>query len=608
MPGIVGLITKMPRERAEPLLRRMVEAMRHESFYVTGTWIDESLGVYVGWVARKNSFADGMPLANERGDVCLVVSGEDYSDAGSASRQNGGRRGPEAMGPSYLLPLYEQDPAFPESLNGRFHGLVADRQRGTAILFNDRYGMHRLHYHEAADAFYFAAEAKAILAVCPELRAADPQGLGEFVACGCVLENRTLFRGIQVLPPASAWSFRAGAIAQKNIYFDVKEWENQSPLDPESYYQELRGAFSRNLGRYFQGRDPMAISLTGGLDTRMIMAWHKPAPHTLPCYTYGGAFRDNHDVRIARKIAQMCGQSHTVIEVGEEFLSRFAHYAERSVYLSDGCIDLSRSPDLYVSEKAREIAPVRLVGTYGSEVLTQVPMFKPVRPLPGLFSPELLADVQRAETTYAAVRREHPVTFAAFRQSPWWHYGVLALEQTQLTVRSPYLDNDFVRAVFRAPKSNLPQSDVRLRLIRDGSPSLAAIPTDRGLGGDSGRLASLAKRSLLEFTFKADYAYDYGMPHWMARVDHWFAPLHFERLFLGRHKLIHFRYWYREALADYVRQMLLDPRTLSRPYLEPNAVQAVVNGHLKGERNYTNEIHKVLTLELIHRLFLDSTA
>lgn len=98
------------------------------------------------------------------------------------------------------------------------------------------------------------------------------------------------------------------------------------------------------------------------------------------------------------------------------------------------------------------------------------------------------------------------------------------------------------------------------------------------------------------------------MPHWMARVDHWFAPLHFERLFLGRHKLIHFRYWYREALADYVRQMLLDPRTLSRPYLEPNAVQAVVNGHLKGERNYTNEIHKVLTLELIHRLFLDSTA
>ena len=33
------------------------------------------------------------------------------------------------------------------------------------------------------EAFYFAAEAKAILAVLPELWSVDPQGLGEFVAC-----------------------------------------------------------------------------------------------------------------------------------------------------------------------------------------------------------------------------------------------------------------------------------------------------------------------------------------------------------------------------------------------------------------------------------------
>ena len=606
MPGIVGLITKMPRERAEPLLRQMVEALRHESFYVTGTWIDESLGAYVGWVARKNSFADGMPLSNERGDVCLVFSGEDYSEPATAGRPRNGQRGFDTKGPSYLVRLYEEDSTFPAGLNGRFHGLLADRGRGTATLFNDRYGMHRIYYHESKEAFYFAAEAKAILAVRPELRSADARGLGEFVACGCVLENRTLFQGIYLLPPAAAWRFRGGLIDQKSNYFNSAEWESQTPLDPESYYQELRDVFSRNLGRYFNGREPMAISLTGGLDTRMIMAWRKPLPDALPCYTYGGAFRDCQDVLVARQVAKVCQQSHTAITVGDEFLSRFPHYAERSVYLSDGCIDLSRSPDLYVSEKAREIAPVRMVGTYGSEVLTQVPMFKPGKPLSGLFSPELLAYVQQAEATYAGVRREHPVTFAAFRQSPWWHYGVLALEQTQLTVRSPYLDNDFVRTVYRAPKSPVVQSDVRLRLIRDGSPALASIRTDRGLGGHSGRLSSAATRSFLEFTFKADYAYDYGMPQWLARIDHLFSPFHLERLFLGRHKLIHFRYWYREALAEYVRQLLLDSRTLSRPYVKRSGVEAVVQGHLRGDRNYTNEIHKVLTLELVHRLFLDS--
>jgi len=31
-----------------------------------------------------------------------------------------------------------------------------------------------------------------------------------------------------------------------------------------------------------------------------------------------------------------------------------------------------------------------------------------------------------------------------------------------------------------------------------------------------------------------------------------------------------------------------------------------VRGHLKGNRNHTAEIHKLLTLELLHRIFLDS--
>jgi len=34
------------------------------------------------------------------------------------------------------------------------------------VLFNDRFGMHRLYYHESPDAWYFAAEAKAICAIC----------------------------------------------------------------------------------------------------------------------------------------------------------------------------------------------------------------------------------------------------------------------------------------------------------------------------------------------------------------------------------------------------------------------------------------------------------
>jgi asparagine synthase (glutamine-hydrolysing) len=95
------------------------------------------------------------------------------------------------------------------------------------------------------------------------------------------------------------------------------------------------------------------------------------------------------------------------------------------------------------------------------------------------------------------------------------------------------------------------------------------------------------------------------MPQWLARLDHLFSPFHIERLFLGRHKMSHYRFWYRDVLSEYVRDMLLDSRTLSRPYLERNGVETIVRGHLKGDRNYTRLIHKLLTLELTHRLFVD---
>ena len=606
MPGIVGLISRMPREHAEQELLHMVEALRHEDFYVAGTWIDESLGVYVGWVARKGSFSDRMPLYNERRDISLVFSGEEFPEPGALQSLRERGHDFDGAGPSYLVHLYEEDASFPVGLNGRFHGLLVDRNQARALLFNDRYGMHRIYYHESRDAFYFAAEAKAILAVFPQLRNMNPRALGEFVACGAVLENRTLFEGIHVLPPASSWVFRNARLQERRAYFHRREWESQEKLEPEAYYQALCEAFSRNLPRYFSGDQPIGMSLTGGLDTRMIMAWQKCRPGDLPCYTFGSMFRDNHDVRVARRVAKVCNQSFQVLPAGQEFLTRFPHYAERAVYLTDGCVDVGRAPDLYLNEQARKIAPVRMTGNYGGEILRQFRAFKPQDPVPRLFSPELVGNVQRARETYARLIQGHPASFAAFKQCPWHHYGILALEQTQLTLRSPYVDNDLVRTVFRAPECALASDDVSLRLIDDGNPALTPIPTDRGVGGKRPRILRKAARALVELQFKAEYAYDMGMPQWVARLDHAFSLLHLERLFLGRHKVFHFRVWYRDSLAGYVQEMLLDPRSLSRPYLERKGLEAIVRGHLKGNCNFTTELHKVLTLELVHRLFLDN--
>ena len=605
MPGIVGLITKRPRAWAERQLDSMVKPLLHESFYVKGKWVDEQLGVYVAWVAIKDSFADGMPLSNERGDVTLVFSGEEYSDPAKVGRlsENGHRNSVNKA--SYLVCLYDA-PDFPRNLNGMFHGLAIDQSSKRVLLFNDRFGMHRLYYHRSEQGFYFACEAKAILTVKPELRVVDARSMGEFIGMSCVLENRTIFKDIHVLPGASLWTFRNAELADKSTYFSPQEWEQQTPLSSSEYYRELREVISSTLPRYFEGTERIGIAMTGGLDTRVILALHPSAPGTLQSYTFAGPIRESQDVLIGRKVAGICNHPYQVITVSDGFLKHFPDYAQRGIYLTEGTVDVYRSSDLYLSEQARAIAPVKIVGTYGSEILRHAVMFKPADPMPGLFANDTLSSINEAKHTYAKQREQHPVTFAAFRQSPWYHFGILATEKSQLTVRSPFMDNEFVRTVYRSPNTDSAGEDLRPMLIRDGSAELARVRSDRGVGGNGGRIASTLNRAYLEFTFKAEYAYDYGMPQSVSRIDHFLAALRLEKLFLGRHKLLHFRVWYRDQLSDYVRQLLLDPLTLSRPFLDRKVVEAIVKGHLQEGRNYTTAIHKLISLELLHRLFIDA--
>src|SRR5664279_2086871 len=104
---------------------------------------------------------------------------------------------------------------------------------------------------------------------------------------------------------------------------------------------------------------------------------------------------------MARQVAGACGQPYEVIPVGKDFLARFPDYAERTVFLTDGCADVSHAADLYVNERVRDIATVRMTGNYGGEVLRGVRAFKPGDVTPDFYRPELHHYIHAAAETYA---------------------------------------------------------------------------------------------------------------------------------------------------------------------------------------------------------------
>ena len=606
MPGIAGIIGHTGHGLDSAVLDRMVGAMRHEDFDSSGTWENEGLAVRAGWVAHGGSFADGMPVWNETRDIALIFTGEDFTDQADIEklRAGGHEFGPGTSG--YLVHLYEdKGAAFLAGLNGTFSGLLLDLRRRSVLLFNDRYGAGRLYWAEHEGAIYFASEAKAILAVLPGCRRIDPAGLAEMVSCGCVLQDKSLFDGVSVLPPGSAWTFAPGSSPQKVRYFRPETWEGQERLDLEGFYQELKRTWGRVVSRYLRGPQPVAVSLTGGKDSRMIMAWLDAPPGSLPCYSFGGMYRDCFDVKLARRVADVCRQPFQVIRLDRAFLDDFPRLAERTVYLTDGIMDVSGAPELYVNRLARDIAPVRLTGNYGQEILAGSLAFQPLALDRTLFSNDFLGLMGAAAETYAAERAGRRLSFVAFKQIPWYHVSRLRVELAQLTPRSPLLDNDVIGLAFRAPESLTSSAAIQLRLVAEGRPALARFGTDRGLRHKPLPLLTRLTHGVRQFSFKAEYAFDYGMPPALVKVDRLLRPLHPERFFLGRHKFYHFRVWYRDALSGYVKDVLLDPRTLSRPYLAGRRIEEVVKAHTEGRANHTRVIHKVLTAELIHRLFID---
>lgn len=599
MPGIVGIISTGASGENGTTLARMLNTLRHEPFYVSGSHLCQGSGPALGWMGFDAPAADGMFARSE--STCVLLAGEIFGDHSAPQDMASGQ--PDA---ARLLQRYEQEgPACLATLNGWFSGVIVDLRRRQTILFNDRYGHGRLYCHRTAGGLSFASEAKALLAVFPQLRSLDPQGLAEWMSYGCIIQNRTLFPGIFLLPPASAWICAEDGSIQERSYFSPAEWESLPRLTEEEYARQLEERLPAVLPRYLAGDRPLAMSLTGGLDGRIIMAWAGLTPGQLPTYTFNGPYRECADARLARRVAAACGQSHQVLPMDAGFFKEFATLAAKSVYLSDGTMDVTGAAELYMNRLARGIAPVRLTGNYGSEILREHVAFRPGKqPVPGLDG-GLSSLLARAGQTYAEEARGSRLSFIAFKQVPWHHYARSSVERSQLMVRSPFLDNDLVSLAFQASPESRSNLNLLLRLIAHGAPVLGTIPTDRGLTYPGDSLGNRIKRSYHEFMAKAEYAYDYGMPQKLARFDHTFSVLHLEKLFLGYQKFCHFRVWYRDPLAGVLQDILLDPRTRSRPFFDGRVLEQMVTDHHKGTRNHTTALHKILSLELLCRGLLD---
>ncbi|AMY12983.1 Asparagine synthetase [glutamine-hydrolyzing] 3 [Luteitalea pratensis] len=578
MPGIFGIIDASlsgSRSLPEELLaqtRVMLRSMRLEAWYSSRLMHVPAAGASVGQVELR-------PLAHQSGPLLTLTTGERATAVASGTT------------PEDIF----------QGIGGTSAGLVAEPSSGRVILFNDRYGRERLFVRTVGSRTFFASEAKAILAVCPEARAFDTQGLAEFLACGCTLTTRSLFRGIAVLEPGTMLSFDRDGV-RISRYFVEQELERGSRLSADDFRASFTAALRTEVRRAAIAEPASALSLTGGLDSRMIAACLADGP-PLPSYTFGSMYRKTGDVSVAQSVAGICGLPHQVIGLGGEFLANFRQTFDRSVYISDGYLGLSGAAELHVNALARAIAPARITGNWGGEMMRGVRAFKFTVPKGNFLRPELLDCMTQAEAAFSP-RIADPLSGTLFHQIPLQGYGRYVVERSQVITRTPFLAPQVVEALYGAAPEVRRACESAAAVIGQ-RPALLGLPTDAGVVVTRpARARKLWRRAAI----KTEYMTSHGAPDWMARLAAVLPAPVLETRFLGVDKFYHFRHWMRHQLAPTVKAVLAAAAPRLEQSLDLERVRAMADQHCRGQANYTDSLDKVMTLATAERMLFDDAA
>jgi asparagine synthase (glutamine-hydrolysing) len=603
VPGIFGLVRKPgnhdhSREHEyRHVVDAMASAMQYETFYACRRYESAPIGIWAGWVGPADAADTRGAVSSRFARVTLLAAGEprlaEAAPAPSAAV-------PEPM---RIIGAYNQMPdAFPRCLAGQYAGVLIDERRESGILFNDRIGMERLFVYEDDRTFCFASEAKAILAAIPRARAFDLQGVAEFMTCGSTIGEASLYRGIRVLPAASAVVFGRRLPVTPKTYFSRAEWQGLDAMPQPDFVAALQEALTAAVRRDTTAPPAAALSLTGGLDSRMILASIDAPAGALPGYTFGSMYRDTYDVKIGRRVAAACRQPHHVLRLDRSFVANIDRHIEQAVFVSDGCLGLSGAAELFVNRLARSVAPVRVTGNYGGELLRAFRAFKSTAPAGGFLSPALGGRIGPAVEAFNHSLDTDPLSFTLFHQAPAG-YGRYAIERSQVTVRSPFLDDRVIAVLYRRPHGAGSGGDLSARLIGDRRPDLLAIPTDRGLLGSGGAAVRATRRLFREAVFKAEYLTGHGAPRWMAALTAHMPGQLLERAFAGRHKFVHPRIWWRTELGAFTRDVLAaGGGDLAGGLFDPAQVRRMVESDTRGATNHSDELDKIMTLTMAARL------
>lgn len=322
MCGIAGIVSQRPIENIESRLSRSLSLLAHRGPDDSGTWIDSNLRV--GFVHSRLSVIDltaggHQPMRSNSERYIIVFNGEIYNyRALRELLQSKGHKFRSSSDTEVVLASYaEWGRKFVEQLDGMFSIAILDRQQNEMILARDRAGEKPLFYSYSGGQLRFASELPAILELVSEERVIDPSALDYYLAYGYGMPDKTLVQGVLKLPPAHFL-----VLSLTSLHLTIERYWAPPALEanlenPEALAEELDFELKLAVNRQMVADVPLAVFLSGGLDSSLISAYASQFASGLKTYSVSMGDSPLDESHHARKVANFFGTDHHEIPISE---------------------------------------------------------------------------------------------------------------------------------------------------------------------------------------------------------------------------------------------------------------------------------------------------
>jgi asparagine synthase (glutamine-hydrolysing) len=463
---------------------------------------------------------------------------------------------------------------------------------------------------------------------CP--RDVDAESLDLYLTYEAVPGTRTIFKHVHRLAPASTLTWSPGSDPRINTYWSI-DWTRKTTLSYDDAKHRLRELILDATRARLIADVPLGAFLSGGVDSSVVVAaMAQCSSGPVKTFSIGFPQREFNETAFARTVAERFGTQHEefIVEPNAvEVLPKLAwHYDQPFA-------DSSALATYYVSRMARQHVTVALNGDGGDEWFGGYERYRALlahatyRALttPGLreMAERVTSWIPEGSGRQSLPRLLHRFAHAARQPLHEFNLHLITHRHFDAEERHRLYSDAFAEAVAPANAENC-----LLQLMLDGAEQVGPDPVDQALRADTlmylpdvllvkvdiaSMATSLEARSPLLDSAIVEFAA--SLPRsWKvtARENKKILKEAYDGILphdvLYRRKMgfsLPISHWFRHDLHGYLREMLLDTRSVGRGYFRREAVETLIEDHRAGRRNNSSRLWSLLMLEHWHREILE---